>query len=193
MIEPGIGRLLVGSLHGAISDVLPQRLEFYEEWFRPAELRDGHIGRAPLGAVLSFLRREGEAYELVMRQAGTVTATWWAADLSPIARGLMVRLPVWLRGRLAIREARRLILHTFRDAQVTGQWQAGGGRLSIGHSLFCDVRDRGTYPLCGFYAAAVETLFAVLRVPVTVTLTSCRAVDGASCSLTLDRQTEGGA
>lgn len=188
MIEPGIGRLLVGSLHGAISDVLPKRLEFYEEWFRPAELRDGHIGRAPLGAVLSFLRHEGEAYDQVMRQAGTVTATWWVETWSPVLRALMVRMPTWLRGRLAIREARRLMRHTFRETNVSGRWRQGGGHLTLDHSLFCEVRERVSHPLCGFYAAAVETLFAELRLPVTVSLSTCRAVDGASCTLTLARQ-----
>ena len=43
MIEAGIGRLLVASLHQAIADLLPTRLEFYEAWLNPAGLRDGRI------------------------------------------------------------------------------------------------------------------------------------------------------
>jgi hypothetical protein len=62
MIEAGIGRLLVASLHQGIADLLPTRLEFYEAWLNPSGLRDGRIGLAPLAAVLSFLRQEGEPY-----------------------------------------------------------------------------------------------------------------------------------
>ena len=66
MTEAGIGRLLVASLHQAIADLLPTRLEFYEAWLNPAGLREGRIGLAPLAAVLSFLRQEGEPYRLVV-------------------------------------------------------------------------------------------------------------------------------
>ena len=46
MIEAGIGRLLVASLHQGIADLLPTRLEFYESWLNPAGLRDGFLERA---------------------------------------------------------------------------------------------------------------------------------------------------
>ena len=62
MTEGGVGRLLVASLHQAIADLLPARLEFYEAWLNPVGLREGRIGLAPLAAVLSFLRQEGDAY-----------------------------------------------------------------------------------------------------------------------------------
>ncbi len=65
MSEPRIGRVLVASLHQAIADILPTRLEFYENWLNVSGLREGTIGLAPLSAVLSFLRTEGEAYELI--------------------------------------------------------------------------------------------------------------------------------
>ena len=65
MNDAGVGRLLVASLHQGIADLLPTRLEFYEGWLNPAGLREGRIGLAPLAAVLSFLRQEGEAYRLV--------------------------------------------------------------------------------------------------------------------------------
>ena len=46
MSEPRIGRVVVASLHQAISDVLPNRLEFYENWLSNAGLREGTIGLA---------------------------------------------------------------------------------------------------------------------------------------------------
>ena len=60
MTEGHLGRLLPACLHQAIADVLPQRLEFYEEWLDPVGLRDGSIGLAPISAVIGFLRTEGE-------------------------------------------------------------------------------------------------------------------------------------
>src|SRR6266571_3998860 len=61
MREAGIGRVLVASLHQGIADILPTRLAFYENWLSVEGLREGTIGLAPLFAVLSFLRQEGEA------------------------------------------------------------------------------------------------------------------------------------
>ena len=55
--------MLVASLHQAIADILPTRLAFYENWLNADGLREGTIGLAPLYAVLSFLRQEGDAYE----------------------------------------------------------------------------------------------------------------------------------
>ena len=60
MNRAGVGRMLVASLHQGISDLMPTRLEFYENWLHATGMRDGRIGLAPLAAVLSFLRQEGE-------------------------------------------------------------------------------------------------------------------------------------
>ena len=54
MNEAGVGRVLPASLHQGIADLLPSRLDFYEEWLNPKAMRDGRIGLAPLAAVLSF-------------------------------------------------------------------------------------------------------------------------------------------
>ena len=72
MVDAGIGRLLISSLHQGIADVSPSRLEFYENWLNVSGLREGTIGLAPLFAVLSFLRTEGDAYKFVTAQAGEV-------------------------------------------------------------------------------------------------------------------------
>jgi hypothetical protein len=58
MIEAGIGRLLVASLHQGIADLLPTRLEFYESWLNPSGLRDGRIGLAPLARCSAFCVRK---------------------------------------------------------------------------------------------------------------------------------------
>src|SRR3989442_958866 len=70
MREAGIGRVLVASLHQGIADILPTRLGFYENWLNAEGLREGTIGLAPLYAVLSFLRQEGDAYQMITTRAG---------------------------------------------------------------------------------------------------------------------------
>ena len=49
MNDAVVGRLLVASLHQAIADLLPTRLEFYEAWLTPGGLREGRIGLADEG------------------------------------------------------------------------------------------------------------------------------------------------
>jgi hypothetical protein len=112
MTDAGVGRLLVASLHQSIADLLPSRLEFYESWLNPAGLRDGRIGVAPLAAVLSFLRQEGEPYHLVTARAGEYTAEWTVAQLAPIQRTIIRSAPASIRPRLAMRTARRMVRHT---------------------------------------------------------------------------------
>ena len=64
MVDAGIGRLLIASLHQGIADVSPMRLEFYENWLSPTGLRDGRMGLAAAAATLSLtflLRRDWQA------------------------------------------------------------------------------------------------------------------------------------
>src|SRR5262249_46375421 len=70
MSEGGVGRVLVASLHQGISDIIPTRLSFYENWLNSEGFREGTIGLAPLYAVLSFLRQEGDVYQLITTRAG---------------------------------------------------------------------------------------------------------------------------
>jgi hypothetical protein len=191
VIEPEIGRLLVASFHQSIAEMLPERLEFYEEWLKTSELRDGKMSRAPFGAALSFLRREGHAYDAVTTRAGECAAEWWAADVSAVRKRLILRAPAWARGRLALRAARTLTARTYRGSEVTAQWRREKGRLRVGYSLFCDVRDRTTSPLCGFYASAFRGLLVALNVEADVVVTSCHAVDGGACILTATQRADG--
>jgi hypothetical protein len=73
MSEPKIGRLVVASLHQAIAERLPLKLEFYENWLKPLGLlKEGRtIGVASFNAALSFLRREdpGSTYADVTRSS----------------------------------------------------------------------------------------------------------------------------
>src|SRR5512138_163335 len=102
MTEAGIGRVLVASLHQGIADILPTRLEFYENWLNPEGLREGTIGIAPLHAVLSFLRQEGQAYDLITARAGIYAAEWNVASMTSVRRALIRKAPELLRVQLAL-------------------------------------------------------------------------------------------
>src|SRR6476619_4709677 len=106
MSEPRIGRVLVASLHQSIGDVLPNRLEFYENWLNVSGLREGTIGLAPLSAVLSFLRTEGDAYDRVTSRAGEYAADWTVNNISGFERRVILSLPAGLRTRAGLRTAR---------------------------------------------------------------------------------------
>src|SRR5687767_5143678 len=103
MNRAGVGRVLVASLHQGISDLMPSRLEFYENWLNPIGMRDGRIGLAPLAAVLSFLRQEGQPYTLVTQRAGEYAAQWTFDGLSPIERAVIRAMLASLRARFAMR------------------------------------------------------------------------------------------
>ena len=142
MIEAGIGRLLVASLHQGIADLLPTRLEFYESWLNPSGLRDGRIGLAPLAAVLSFLRQEGEPYRLIVGRAGEYTAEWTVADMSGYRRAIVRAAPPALRVHLVMGIARTMIRTTYRGSRAIVKWKKGKGAIDIRGSIFCEVRDR---------------------------------------------------
>jgi hypothetical protein len=184
MIEAGIVRLLVASVHHAITEHLPTRVDFYEEWLSPRGMRDGRVGLAPLQAVLSFLRQEGESYDVVMARAGELAATWWLAELPAIRRSAAGAGPLWLRGRLVVGLCADLVTQTYRRSQVASDWSAGQGTITLGHSVFCDVRGQDSrHALCGFYVAALGVVLPALGLPASVEAASCHAMGATACVL----------
>lgn len=186
MIEAGIGRGLVAGLHQAIAELLPTRLEFYEAWISPEGMREGRVTRAPLTAVISFLRQEGEAYDAVMARAGELAAGWWLATVNPVRRTAAGTGPLWVRGRLAMGLCADFITATVRATGVTSAWVAGQGELTLSHSLFCEVREPAGHALCGFYTAGVAAVLAAVRCPGTVRTASCRGTGDTSCVLRVE-------
>lgn len=181
MTEAHLGRLLPACLHQAISDVLPDRLEYYEEWLSPDGLRDGSIGLAPVTAVLGFLRTEGLAYREVSAKAGSLAAIWTVATLPPFHRRLGSSLPHSLRTRYALRLVRRIVRDVRRTSRAATRVRKGLATLKIQSSVFCTVREPQARPLCDFYASlAVETL-RCFHVAADARLVSCRANGGDAC------------
>ena len=66
-------------------------------------MRDGRIGLAPLGAVLSFVHREeAPANDEIVARAGRYAADWTFADVSALRRWFIRQLPTSLRARAAL-------------------------------------------------------------------------------------------
>lgn len=185
MIEAGIGRLLVASLHQGIADLLPSRLEFYESWLNPSGLRDGRIGLAPLAAVLSFLRLEGEPYQLVAGRAGEYAAEWMVADLPAARRAVMRAAPLGIRTWLVMRLVRQMIRSTYRGSRAIVRWRRGAGSVDIRGSIFCEVRDRVDEPLCEFYASAIRRVLYLFNLDADVGIAHCRATGEGQCLMTV--------
>ena len=185
MTEGGVGRLLVASLHQGIADLLPSRLEFYEAWLNPSGLRDGRIGLAPLAAVLSFLRQEGESYRLIAARAGEYTAEWMVADLPPLQRTIVRAAPLPLRLRLVARIARQMVRSTYGGSRAIVRWRNGRGAFDIRGSIFCELRDRAQEPMCEYYASAIRRLMHLFNLDVQVGMEQCRATGGGQCLMSV--------
>ncbi len=193
MSEGAVGRLLVASLHRGIADLLPSRLEFYESWLNPAGLRDGRIGIAPLAAVLSFLRQEGEPYHLIVARAGEYTAEWTMASLPAIRRMLIRAAPPGLRLRLVMRVARAMVRNTSRGSRVIARWRRGTGAVEIRGSVFCEVRGHVEQPLCTFYASSLRRLMYLFSLEVDVGTRQCRATGAGQCLMSVIVRPDAGA
>jgi predicted hydrocarbon binding protein len=183
MSDPGVGRVLVASLHQAIGDLLPTRLSFYENWLNAEGLREGTIGLAPLYAVLSFLRQEGDAYGLITARAGEYAAEWTVQSLPPMRRTILKACPKRMRGRLLLRLARELVRDTYQGSRAIYRLRRGQARVDVRASIFCTVREPVAHPLCGFYAAAVMRLMHMFELDAAAQVVACRATGESSCIL----------
>jgi hypothetical protein len=186
MPEAHLGRLLPACLHQAIADALPDRLEFYEEWLDPVGLRNGTIGLAPMSAVTGFLRTEGEGYEAVVLRAGTLAAQWSFEARPPAFRALVRWLPIGLRARYALRQARRIVREILSTSSASSRVRHGKASVRVDASVFCSTRERPPAPLCGFYRALVLECLRVFHVPAQAEVESCRAVSGTACVIAVE-------
>jgi len=183
MSEAGVGRVLVASLHQAIADILPTRLSFYENWLNAEGLREGTIGLAPLYAVLSFLRQEGDAYEMITTRAGEYAAEWTVQSMTPARRTMIKAAPAWLRSRLLVRRGRRLVRETYEGSRAIARFKRGSAKVDVRASIFCTVREPVPHALCGFYAAAFTRLLVMFDIAASTSVVSCRGTGKPTCVL----------
>ncbi len=185
MREAGIGRVLVASLHQGIADILPTRLDFYENWLNAEGLRGGTIGLAPLNAVLSFLRQEGGAYRSITTRAGEYAADWSIDAMPAIERSAIRAMPLWIRGQLILRLARRFVRASYRGSRAVTRLRRGVANVDLRASIFCTVREPLDHPLCWFYMAAFNRMLARFNVDGESTVVSCRGAGAQTCVLTI--------
>jgi hypothetical protein len=189
MSEPKIGRLVVASLHQAIAEAIPLKLEFYENWLKPLGLlKEGRvIGAASFSAALSFLRREEPAstYHDIARRAGELAAVWTFDELSWTRKRWLRMLPTRMRLRAALRLAREIARSAYPGSKIVFRVNREGGHVEVRGSVFCQVRERVERPLCGFYEGVVVKLMELIGVPAEARLTRCRAAGGATCQIQL--------
>ena len=184
MVDAGIGRLLIASLHQGIADALPARLPFYENWLTPPGLRDGKFGLGPLHAVLSFLRLEGQtAYDQAMSKAGRYSADWAFLELGSFDRAVGRSLPRSMRARWALRLSRRVVRQTFRQSRTKVRLRRGTGSVEIRGSIFCGLREAGDWPMCVFYASALEQFVRHFDIDAKVQVSQCKGAGGSRCVL----------
>ena len=185
--EGGIGRVLVASLHQGIADILPTRLAFYENWLNVAGLSEGTIGLAPLYAVLSFLRQEGDAYQIITTRAGEYAAEWTVQAMAPARRRFVKVMPEGLRRRLVLRLAQQIVHHSYRGSGAVARVRDGTASLDLRASIFCTVREPVAQPLCGFYAAVLTRLWLLFDLEGHTEVLACRAIGESTCMLTVTR------
>jgi hypothetical protein len=183
MSHARIGRVLVASLHQAIADILPSRLSFYENWLSANGLRDGTIGLAPLYAVLSFLRQEGEPYQMITTRAGEYAAEWTVQSMSSVRRLAIKATPRWLRSRILLRLIRQLVRNSYQGSRAIARVRHGTAHIDVRASVFCVVREPVPQPLCGFYAAASTRLMALFNIGARAHVIACRGTGESTCML----------
>jgi hypothetical protein len=177
MSEPRIGRVLVASLHQAIADVLPSRLEFYENWLNAHGLREGS---------------EGEAYNLITGRAGEYAADWTVSGMPTLERRIIRAMPVPIRARLAMRTASALVRATYPGSRAIVKVRRGVGSVDLRGSLFCEVREASVLPLCGFYASAIAHVLQQFALRADARVSACRAAGGRKgCQLQVAIQAAG--
>jgi hypothetical protein len=183
MREAGIGRVLVASLHQGIADILPNRLGFYENWLNAEGLREGTIGLAPLYAVLSFLRQEGGAYQMIAERAGEYAADWTVESMTPTGRAIIKATPEWIRKRLILRLTRQLVRDSYKGNRAIARLRRGTANVEVRASIFCTVREPVPFPLCGFYASAARRLMETFNLNARAQVVTCRATGEPTCMI----------
>jgi tetratricopeptide (TPR) repeat protein len=183
MREGLIGRVIVASLHQGIADVQPARLAFYENWLTVQRLHGGTIGMGSLFAVLSFLRLEGEAYQVITARAGEYAAEWTVQAMPSSHRAFIRSMPEKLRRRLVLRLARRIVRSSHPDSHAITRLSRETADVEVTASIFCTVREPVPHPLCGFYAAALTRLFRLFELTGRAEVVRCRGTGESICAL----------
>ncbi len=174
-------RLLPASLHQAIAELLPLRLEFYENWLRPFDLFRGTVGSPQILAVLSFLRKEGDDYDLVMCRAGEHVAQSFIEDISGFTRSVACMLPVRWRVRVVLQLCSSLVKKIDNQSRAMVEVKRDSALFEIHGSPFCSIRGVVEKPLCVFYVIVLERVMNFLDISAKAQVDGCCARGDEVC------------
>ena len=92
---------------------------------------------------------------------------------------------MWLRRRLLLRLARRLVHSSYRGSRAICRLHGRSARVELRASVFCTVREKVEHPLCGFYSAAFTRMLTLFEIGASTEVIACRGAGGPTCVLTV--------
>jgi hypothetical protein len=177
-----VGRVLLASLHQAIAEVLPARLDVYEHWLSSAP-DESAIAVESFAAMLACLHQEGEASDLIVTSAGRHAAVRSFHQMPAMRRAWLRALPRRLRAGKVVRLAARMLPALHPDTRIDMTRRGGTVFFNIDGSPFCAPDRSGAHPSCGFYAEALATYLQLFDLRAAVRVSRCRASGSRSCLL----------
>jgi hypothetical protein len=84
-----------------------------------------------------------------------------------------------------MRLVRDVVRTTCSASRLRAEWGRGQGAAVISGSIFCEVREPVSLPLCEYYASATRRLLQLFDLPLDVAIEHCRATDTGVCRLAL--------
>ena len=160
-----VERVLLASLHQAIAEVLPARLEFYEKWLKAPELDSPELDAASFTAMLGSLRNEGDVSDLVVSRAGQHAGARSFEKLFVLTRAYLRVLPRRMRARRAVRLVVAFLPALYPETRADMIQRGGTVFIGIDGSPFCSARGPAIHPSCDFYSSAIETFLTRLQTP----------------------------
>ena len=98
-------------------------------------------------------------------------------------RAMLKAAPAWLRRRILLRLARRLVRESYTGSRAVSRIRRGTASIDLRASVFCSVREPVPHPLCGFYAAAFTRLLALFDIGARTEVVACRGTGEPTCVL----------
>lgn len=176
-----VERVLLASLHQAIAEVLPARLEFYEKWLKAPELDSPELDAASFTAMLGSLRNEGDVSDLVVSRAGQHAGARSFEKLFVLTRAYLRVLPRRMRARRAVRLVVAFLPALYPETRADMIQRGGTVFIGIDGSPFCSARGPAIHPSCDFYSSAIETFLTRFKLHPAVRVSRCRASGSKSC------------
>jgi hypothetical protein len=175
-----VERKFVASLHKALEDLAPERLEIFKKWFDPADRRPQFHIATVIGAI-GYLRRSPDLYHKVMEKAGHYASQWSCLDLPRIERKFRFRLPFG-RDRLVKHLLQRGLKSIHRDGELETARDGDKLVVTVSNSLFCRTEKNGGEPTCEYYSALFAGLLDCTHENwSSITESACRAQGDSSC------------